>query len=232
MKPIIGIIGRAADDLDGDTIVGAWDNIRRAIFKSGGLPIVILPPQNFNYNKIASKDMPRLTEEEKNSIIEIINKCDGIILQGGNRWYEYDLFTADYLLKADIPTLGFCMGMQLLCNVDNNTLSGQSNKLIATNISHAKKGEKYVHFVKVLENTRLKEIVNQTEINVNSRHSYYVDHVTNFEICALSDDNIIEAVEYKNKRLLLAFQWHPENMYDFDENARKIFNYFIKESQK
>ena len=32
----------------------------------------------------------------------------------------------------------------------------------------------------------------------------------------------------KNNKFYLGLQWHPENMYDEDINAKKIFDYFIK----
>ena len=44
---------------------------------------------------------------------------------------------------------------------------------------------------------------------------------------AYSPDGVIEAVGIKDKKFVLAVQWHPEFSYKKDENSRKIFKAFI-----
>ena len=45
---------------------------------------------------------------------------------------------------------------------------------------------------------------------------------------AKADDGIVEAIYSLNERYVRAYQWHPERLYDIDENARAIFDDFIK----
>ena len=45
-------------------------------------------------------------------------------------------------------------------------------------------------------------------------------------INAISEDGIIEGVEYPNKKFIIGLQWHPE--YLIDENSKKIREAFIK----
>ena len=47
-------------------------------------------------------------------------------------------------------------------------------------------------------------------------------------VSGISNDNVIECIEDENKRFFLGVQWHPESMYNYDLNSRKIFDYFIK----
>ena len=56
---------------------------------------------------------------------------------------------------------------------------------------------------------------------VNSFHCQSIKNVApGFEIVAISDDQTIEAIEKNN---IIAVQWHPEQMVDFN-----FFEYFIK----
>ena len=43
---------------------------------------------------------------------------------------------------------------------------------------------------------------------------------------AFSNDNILEAVEYQNKKFIIGIEWHPE--YLMDLNSLKIFDAFIE----
>ena len=51
-----------------------------------------------------------------------------------------------------------------------------------------------------------------------------------FDIVGISEDGIIEAIEYKNNRFALGVQWHPESIYEDSCEAKRIFDEFIKMS--
>ena len=55
---------------------------------------------------------------------------------------------------------------------------------------------------------------------VNSFHNYHSEENNLFNICAISEDNIIEGIELEGKRFILGIQWHPEISYDFDDNSK------------
>ena len=44
---------------------------------------------------------------------------------------------------------------------------------------------------------------------------------------AVSEDGLIEAVEDRSRRFLLAVQWHPEFLYERDECSIKLFRAFV-----
>ena len=119
------------------------------------------------------------------------------------------------LNNINIPVLGICLGMQEM----GLTFSGN---LVDISLEVEEKN----HDIKINNNTLLYSIVKTNYITVNSRHKSVVRD-TNLIVSAVNGD-IIEAIEDTNKRFFLGIQWHPENMYDTDIYAKRIFDYFIK----
>lgn len=192
----IGIIGRNNDDK-----VTFNNEVIDVIHKYHCIPIGIIA--NFNNN-------PNI---EFNKIKKIIDLCDGFILQGGDNYYDVDILIAKYLYKNNIPTLGICLGMQTMAVAFNGNMGIINN--------HNSKN-KYVHQITINENSKLYDIIKKNKIHVNSRHNSYVLN-TNLNISA--SDEIIEAVEDKNKNFFIGVQWHPESL--MDENSILLFNNFF-----
>lgn len=159
-------------------------------------------------------------EAELQRVKPIIDICDGIIFPGGVTCSYLDSNVARYLHEIDKPTLGFCLGMQVLGRAFNG------NKLEKIESENHSSQEKYVHNVKILENSKLYEILGAKEIRVNSRHNYCIKD-TGLDIVAYSDDGIVEAIEDKTKKFFIGVQWHPESLPD-DEYSKKLFDYYIK----
>ena len=116
------------------------------------------------------------------------------------------------------------MGMQTMCNYNNNNIN---IKIIDG--SH-KSEEDYVHKVKINKDSKLFKILNKEEILVNSFHNYQVSNCGSYEVVGICDD-IIEAVEKKEDLFNIGVQWHPEKNYDKDLNSQKIFKNFIEKAK-
>ena len=166
-------------------------------------------------------------KKEKKMYDDMLNICDGLIIPGGYRIYNFHEYLVCEAIKRDIPILGICMGMQLLANLDN-----QENCLVPneTEINHRQTGVKYVHKVRLLDDTKLKSIINKDEISVNSKHRYHVDKVKNFIISAYSEDGLIEGIEKADSTFVVGVQWHPEKMYTYDEDANKLLSEFRRQN--
>ncbi|HHW68814.1 MAG TPA: C26 family cysteine hydrolase domain-containing family [Tenericutes bacterium] len=233
-KPIIGIVGRPDLTTDDDNVLIVEEHYRKAIVKKGGIPFLILPPQDLIYYTTKPNEANRLTDEEKNDLERIIDMCDGIVMQGGYKWYEYDEFICKYAIEKDIPLLAMCMSMQLLGKIDSlmNNKSEYHNVPNNNNVNHFQKGVKYAHKINIEDNTLLKKIIAKDQIEVNSRHKNHIPSVNTFKVSAYSEDGQIEALELSNKRFILGVQWHPEKMLDYDDNMNKIFAEFINETKK
>ncbi len=152
---------------------------------------------------------------------KILNKCDGIIIQGGKDIYPYHFQILDYAIKNNIPLLGICMGHQI---IGLYSINSQNDKdLIKVNNHYLKDS---LHKIKTTKNSIMNYIFGD-EIEVNSRHYEALKEVKEpFKVTALSEDNIIEAIEYTdNNHFIMGVQFHPEDL-DTTEN---LYNYFIKE---
>lgn len=157
--------------------------------------------------------------EELDKAVKLIKTCDGIILPGGAKEYEIDYKIVKYLYEQDIPTLGICLGMQLM------SLTFNGDILAIENETHQKM-EGYVHEVKIKEGSRLASILKSNKIMVNSRHIERIT-TTDLPIVAISNDLVIEAVEDPNKRFFIGVQWHPESLKE-DMYSKRLFDFFIE----
>lgn len=226
MKPIIGILGVPFHDNEDDKVVALFSDYINVVFKKDCIPFMINPVANIDYFGTKVSEIAPLTDKEKEIYDQMVDMCDGIIMPGGYRMYEFDTYIIKRAIEKDIPVLGICMGMQLLANIDNNGYSLEENN---TEINHKQPNVKYAHKVNILENTKLSNIITEKEISVNSKHRYHVSKVNNFIISAYSEDGLIEAIELPEKRFVLGVQWHPEKLFEFDNSSNEIFNAFVDE---
>lgn len=202
MKPIIGILTRPDSLQSGNKVEIIYEDIKTSIIKSGGIPIGIIPGLN---------------------VKDILDICDGVILQGGDSFFKYELNILKYIYEKDIPVLGICLGMQLM----GSLLDG---KLVKTN-NHLYINKKYAHKVAIDKSSKLYKILGVDKIIVNSRHKEKIIN-PNCDIVGISEDGVIEAIEDKKKKFFVGVAWHPENMYSYDILERKIFDYFIFSCRK
>lgn len=193
----IGIIGRKNDNK-----ITFNEEIINVINKYNFTPIGIIV--DFNNN-------PTL---EFNKVKQLIDICDGFILQGGSEYYDIDILITKYLYEKDKPTLGICLGMQTMAM----TFDG-----IMSDIENHKSINRYVHEIKINQDSKLYKIIKKKNIIVNSRHKSYIVN-TNLKTSALAN-NIIEAIEDKNKKFYIGVQWHPETL--MDKNSILLFNSFF-----
>ena len=89
-----------------------------------------------------------------------------------------------------------------------------------------------MHKVKIEKNSRLFNIIGEEIIDVNSRHKYAITKVNNAKINAISEDGIIEGIEFENKKFAIGVQWHPEDMSLYDKNMEKLIKAFIESTKK
>lgn len=229
-KPIIGVIGRVDTASDDDEVIYVSEEIRRAIVKSGGIPLLIVPPQDVSYVKMKPEEISYMTMVEKQMIFQAIHMCDGIVMPGGDKWYEYDEVVCKYALDQDIPLLGICMGMQVMAKVCSkyHVVAKDETVRNQTELNHCQPGMRYVHEVNINPDSHLFHIVKKDMISVNSRHNYHVNEVGNLDISAFSSDELIEALEMKEKRFAIGVQWHPESMLEYDEDAKTLWRSFMQ----
>ena len=122
-KPIIGIVARIEkvdNPLYNRNVMSVIEDYRMAIINSNGIPMMIMPTEDIKFSKFKEEDYEKesLSDDIKNDLIKQIKLCDGILLPGGCKIFEYDKFICEYALENDIPLLGICLGMEIMAAVD------------------------------------------------------------------------------------------------------------------
>lgn len=223
MKPIIGIVSYPYYDKDNTPIFQVGTKIVNFINLSHGIPFIIPATNIDNFYRKDKINLKSLTKEELIDLKEALSICDGIIKPGSYFFFPFQTEICKYALEKDIPYLGICNGMQLMYKTVNKNARMLPNENSTHNDSY--------HEVKIYNNTLLHEILGKNRILVRSFHKYHIPSNDNFKINAVSDDGIIEGIEYPLNTYNLSVQWHPE--YDLDdENSKKIFESFIESSKK
>ena len=222
-KKIVGIISKYTFDNDISRVY-LIDKVRKTIFLAGANIDFIIPIQDVDYPTTRGKDYPEFSIEDKELIETIISNIDGLLLPGGFKLTPYDRYLFEEAVKKDIPTLGICLGMQ--------TMSCYKKEIdivdIDSSINHKQENDdELTHSVFINKDSLLFKIIGKEKIMVNSFHKKMSTPNKYFNIVAYSEDNVIEAIEMPNKKFVLGTQWHPEISYGFDDNSKKIIDYYI-----
>jgi putative glutamine amidotransferase len=133
--------------------------------------------------------------------------------------------------RGGVPVLGICRGLQVVNVARGGTLIQDLPSENPSEITHRRRKEpnRRDHPVLVRPGTRLSAIAGSPEIDVNSRHHQAVDRpAEDFVVSATAPDGVIEALEARDGRWLVAVQWHPENLPD-DAASNRLFREFVDE---
>lgn len=134
----------------------------------------------------------------------------------------------DEALTRDLPLLAICRGLQIL----NVRLGGTLIQHLPTAARHVRRTPDRglpAHGVAIQPGTRLAAIAQRESWQVNSRHHQAIARLGGgLRVSAVDpEDNTIEAIEYPERRYVVAVQWHPENQAPQDPEQRKLFQSFV-----
>ena len=230
MKPLIGVVSKPlnAEMWKRNEIV---DAVREALVCNGARVISIVPQGSSvenQYTEYPWYEHYDLTDRE--AYTSVVDLCDGILMQGGGVISNYEHLIINYCMEQDLPLLGLCCGMTNMAfatggKVDYSQMDYMYKKHIDTSMQ-------YKHKVRIEKHSLLYEILGKTELKVNSLHGGQVTDPGKYRIVALSSDGLIEGMEYTKNRFNLGVQWHPEFLWEKDEDAKKLFRYFIDQAAK
>lgn len=229
MKPIIGVPLRYNYLKDGRPILYVGEKVRRTLQRAGAEVFVLCPVHDVDYINTKGNEFPDLTEEQKMIINKNLDRCDGLFLPGGNKFTPYDRYMLECAIEKKIPTLGICLSMQMM-GCYNEDVSLEKNE---TNINHYQESDDvFTHKVFIDKNSKLYDILQKDEIVVNSFHNYHVTSNCVYKTIVKSEDGLIEGLEYPGDFFNIGLQWHPEISYNFDQDSRKIIDYFIEKARE
>lgn len=204
---------------------------------------------NLDYSQAVSKSggIPYMLCLSEGSLEEYANELDGLLITGGEDINQpllqqgpkdpltiddrYDLWDQALILafaKRLKPIFGICRGLQVINVVYGGTLFediDQCYKDLKGMHKHNDPDTGLSHPINIRSESRLYEICRQDVITVNSYHHQAISKLADgFLASAVSDDGIVEAIERDN---ILAVQWHPEKIYEYQQQSA-LFDNFIK----
>ncbi len=228
MKPLIGIASDVQEVEGARDRAFAYTTYIDSLRRAGAIPVLI-PPQPEN-------------------AAEIVEALDGLLLAGGEdcdpslygeealpsvepmdpRRQANDLTLARVARERGIPTLGICLGLQVMNVAAGGTLVQDIDSQLETEIRHASIPENRArHDVIVEKGTRLAGIVPAIELNVNSSHHQAIKDVAEgLRVTAHAPDGIVEGLEDSRHPFYLGVQWHPEDM-GGEGSASSLFAAFV-----
>jgi len=161
------------------------------------------------------------------------------VLEGANVEIDHGRDAVDFTVfeeawRSHVPVLGICRGLQVVNVARGGTLVQDLPLERPSEVAHRvpKKENRRDHPVTVEPGTRLARIAGMSEIDVNSRHHQAIERAADgFAVAATAPDGVIEAIEAKDGRWLVAVQWHPENLTD-DAVSQRLFREFVAEVRR
>lgn len=227
-KPIIGIGSDIHATPGKRERAFAYTTYIESLRRAGAVPVLI-PPQPEN-------------------AADLVETLDGIVLAGGDdcdpavygeeqhptvepmdpRRQANDLSLARVARDRGIPTLGICLGVQMMNIVAGGKLIQDIDSEMETGIRHASvPGNRARHDVTIEEGTRLASILGARTHNVNSSHHQAIRNAgEGLRVTAHAPDGIIEGLEDPRHPFYVGVQWHPEDM-PGEESASTIFRAFV-----
>jgi putative glutamine amidotransferase len=232
-KPLIGI--------GSDVLVHEGERDRAFAFmtyvesvrRAGAVPVVI-PPQPEN-------------------AADVLEGLDGLLLAGGDdcdpseygeekhpscapmdqRRQSNDVALARAAREQGVPTLGICLGLQVMNVAAGGSLIQDIASEIETNIDHVSEpSDRHRHEVLIEDGTNLSKILSERRLNVNSSHHQAIGRVAEgLRVTAHAPDGIVEGLEDPNHPFYVGVQWHPEDM-SGENSAATLFGAFIEAAKK
>lgn len=233
-KKVIGMIGKYTEFED------AYKSIKEALFISS-----VYENLDLELKWISSEDITLKNVQSKIGIVDGL-----VILPGfGVRGFEGKIEVAIYSRENDIPTLGICLGMQVMTiaqarimgykNATSSEISEEGEfifDLINKNDmdlgSSLRLGESNVTFK---EGTIFRKTYNKETVSERHRHRYEVNRKykkelesKNFLFSGLdSKTGLVETCEMSDKKFYLGTQYHPE-FNATPMNPHPLFTKFLK----
>lgn len=234
-KPIIGITCPWSVETKDDPVQYSNHYVKSsypiAVHESNGIPMLIVPEYN-------DESLDHILD----SILEVV---DGLIFSGGGYVqkkheeefptlrgqqpirYDFEEALMKKAYEREIPILGICRGFQMMVEVFGGSLSDDTLDNHTQNIAL---GDPW-HDISINKDSRLYDIIGKDEWGVNSFHVQKIETMPEgFIISGKAEDGVIEGIEAVDYPFLTGFQFHPEEMIVNDESAKKIFEWFMKES--
>jgi len=129
---------------------------------------------------------------------------------------------------AGVPIFGICRGIQVIGVAFGGKLHQDLPSVVPEAGQHQEpEGKRLRHRVRAAAGSRLREILGEEEVEVNTYHHQAISVPGDgLRVVAVAEDGVIEAVEGTGSGFLLGVQWHPERMRS-DPRRERLFAAFV-----
>ena len=201
--------------------------------------------------------IPLLYDDEE-TLRAIYDQLDGVFLPGGvdmdpSTYREKrhphcgrtdtardrtELALTRWAMEDRKPLLAVCRGVQVLNVAAGGTLYQDLGAQLPGAIKHdyfpahgRYSRDMRAHDIAIAEGSRLAEILQRTQVTVNSMHHQGINKLApGLVATAHAPDGVIEAAEAPGEHFLLGVQWHPEDLTDCEPCMRRLFEAFVEAS--
>jgi gamma-glutamyl-gamma-aminobutyrate hydrolase PuuD len=148
---------------------------------------------------------------------------------------EIEFAFARLAVERGLPVLGVCRGIQVL----NVALGGTLFQDIPSQVPQACQhyatpvAATVIHTVEVTRDSLLARVVGPERLPVNSYHHQAVkDLGRGLRVNAVAPDGVIEGVEAADGKLVLAVQFHPEELAANDARMQALFDWLVEAARR
>lgn len=146
---------------------------------------------------------------------------------------DFELALVREGLERDLPILGICRGHQVLNVATGGTLFQDIPSDLSGGEVHDSDRERWQrsHDVRILPGTRLRELLGEDTVAVNSFHHQAVkDLGRGLRVTAVSGEGeVVEGIEAEASRFVVGVQWHPESFWNQPEGFGVLFAALVRE---
>ncbi len=232
-RPLIGVgAHRLASSSGGSAIQGSPEPYLRALLGAGAEPVII--PVGLSQRALA----------------RLVNHLDGVLLTGGpdvepDRYGEAqrpecgpihperdesELLLVAETLARNLPILAICRGIQVLNVALGGTLYQDltSDRPDSTIGHRSQERQALAHTVRLEAGSATSRLLESDEVAVNTMHHQAIKALAPpLRAVGWAPDGTVEAVEMPGPQFVIGVQWHPEELVDVTDHARRLFTAFV-----
>ena len=223
VKPLIAM----ASSYQGGNTIALRQTYFNAIYDAGGIPVPLERTTDpaiiaryaadfdgFFFTGGVDVDPKHYGEEITGEGVEVDEARDA---------FEFALYEA--VKDSGKPILGVCRGIQFLNVARGGSLHQHIEGHRQTPVPAIERHQQ----VTVFPNTRLRALVGEEQIAVNSFHHQAIKEIApGLIITARAEDGTVEAMEDPRHPFFLGVQWHPEYYHRMDRTSAAICEAFIE----
>ena len=146
---------------------------------------------------------------------------------------DFELALVKEALDRQRPILGICRGHQVLNVATGGTLLQHIPSDPVGGEVHDSEKERWqrTHDVRILPGTRLRELLGEDRVAVNSFHHQAVQDLgRGLRVSAVSGESgVVEGIESEASGFVVGVQWHPESFWNQPDGFGTLFEALVQE---